>query len=309
MSAPIVDLSVEVAGLRLRNPVMTASGTFGFGSEYEGLTNLTSLGAIVVKATTLEARAGNKPPRVAETPAGMLNAIGLQNPGLEVVLRDKLPQAASYGPPVIVNISGQSEDEFVRLAEELSASEHVAALEVNISCPNVSCEGMFFGVDPRMTEALTAAIVAHSTKPVIVKLSPNVTDVTVIARAAEAGGAHALSLINTLLGLAIDVERRRPRLGNVTGGLSGPAIRPVAVRMVWQVAQATKLPLIGMGGIASAEDALEFILAGATAVAVGTHNFVEYAACDHVIAGLREYCARHGVARIADLVGALEIGA
>ena len=309
MSAPVVDLSVEVVGLRLRNPVMTASGTFGFGSEYEGLVRLENLGAIVVKATTVEPRPGNKPPRVAETPAGMLNAIGLQNPGLEAVLRDKLPKAASYGPPVIVNISGQSEDEFVRLAEALSASKHVAALEVNIYCPNVSCEGMFFGVDARATERLTAAIVAHATKPIIVKLSPNVTDITAIARAAEAGGAHALSLINTLLGMAIDVERRRPKLGNVTGGLSGPSIRPVAVRMVWQVAQATRLPLIGMGGITCAEDALEFILAGATAVAVGTYNFVEYAACDRVIAGLREYCTRHNVARVADLIGALEIGA
>jgi dihydroorotate dehydrogenase (NAD+) catalytic subunit len=308
MRADQVDLSVQLAGLSLRNPVMTASGTFGFGAEYEGLVRLGGLGAMVVKATTLEPRAGNRPPRVAETPAGMLNAIGLQNPGLETVLAEKLPKAASYGVPVIVNISGQSVGEFAQLAEALSASPYVAALEVNISCPNVACEGMFFGTDAGLTEELVAAVKARATKPVIVKLSPNVTDIAEIAKGAQAGGADALSLINTLLGMAIDVERRRPRLGNITGGLSGPAVRPVAVRMVWQVAQAVDLPIIGMGGITCAEDALEFILAGATAVAVGTWNFVDYAACDHVIAGLRDYCVRHEVARVADLVGALQTG-
>ncbi len=303
MSAP--DLSVEIAGMRLQNPVMCASGTFGYGMEYEPYLDLSNLGAIVTKAVTLEERLGNPPPRVRETPAGMLNAIGLQNPGVEVFLRDKLPPLRGFGVPVIVNISGRSVEEFVRLAEMLCV-DGVAALEVNVSCPNVEQEGMHFGVDPDLTGALTAAIVDACDRPVIVKLSPNVTDITGIAQAAARGGAHALSLINTLVGMSIDTERRRPHLGNVTGGLSGPAIRPVAVRMVHEVASAVDLPIIGMGGITNARDALEFILAGATAVAVGTMNFVEPAAMAAVIGGLEDYCRRHDVTRIADLVGALQ---
>ena len=302
MSAP--DLSVEIAGLRMQNPVMSASGTFGYGLEYQPYLDLSILGAIVTKAVTLEERLGNPPPRVRETPAGMLNAIGLQNPGAEAFIRDKLPALRSVGVPVIVNISARSVEEFVRVAGMLCV-EGVAALEVNVSCPNVQQEGMHFGVDCDLTGALTAAVVDACDRPVIVKLSPNVTDITDIARAAAQGGAHALSLINTLLGMSIDVDRRRPHLGSITGGLSGPAIRPVAVRMVHEVARAVDLPVIGMGGIGDARDALEFILAGATAVAVGTMNFVEPAAMAAVIDGLADYCRRHDVARITDLVGAL----
>jgi dihydroorotate dehydrogenase (NAD+) catalytic subunit len=307
MSVARPDLSVEIAEMTLQNPIMSASGTFGYGMEYEEYLDLSKLGAIVTKAVTLEPREGNPPPRVRETPAGMLNAIGLQNPGAEVFIREKLPELRDFGPPVIVNISGRSVDEFARLAEMLSVGG-VDALEVNISCPNVEDEGMAFGVDCDMTGRLTEAVCNATDLPVIVKLSPNVTDITVIARAAAEAGADALSLINTLLGMSIDVERRRPHLGNATGGLSGPAIRPVAVRMVHQVAQAVDLPLIGMGGVMSASDALELILAGATGVAVGTANFVEPAAMQQVVRGLADYCRRHQVKRIADLVGAVATG-
>ncbi|MGM0494273.1 MAG: dihydroorotate dehydrogenase [Armatimonadota bacterium] len=306
MSVARPDLSVEIAGLTLQNPIMSASGTFGYGMEYEEYIDLSKLGAIVTKAVTLEPREGNPPPRVRETPAGMLNAIGLQNPGANVFIREKLPELRDFGPPIIANISGRSVDEFARLAEMLSV-DGVDALEVNISCPNVEDEGMAFGVDCDMTGLLTEAVCEATDLPVIVKLSPNVTDITVIARAAVDAGADALSLINTLLGMSIDVERRRPHLGNATGGLSGPAIRPVAVRMVHQVAQAVDLPLIGMGGVMTASDALELILAGATGVAVGTANFVEPATMEQVIRGLADYCRRHQVKRIADLVGAVEM--
>ncbi len=306
MSAMEPDMSVELAGLKLANPVMSASGTFGYGTEYAPYVDCSRLGAIVTKAVTLEARAGNPPPRVRETPAGMLNSIGLQNPGVEAFIAEKLPPLREFGVPIIVNISGQRIEDFVRLAERLSQADGVSALEVNISCPNVEHEGMFFGTDPELTARLVAAIAEASAAPVIVKLSPNVTDIVEMAVAAQQAGADALSLINTLLGMSIDVEARRPHLGNVTGGLSGPAIRPVAVRMVYEVAQEVGLPLIGMGGIMTARDALEFILVGATAVGVGTANFVEPASTVRVIDGLAEYCRRHGVPRVADLVGALE---
>lgn len=305
MSVAHPDLSVEIAGLTLQNPIMSASGTFGYGMEYEPYLDLSKLGAIVTKAVTLEAREGNPPPRVRETPAGMLNAIGLQNPGAEAFIREKLPALREFGVPVIVNISGRSVDEFARLAEMLSV-DGVDALEVNISCPNVEDEGMTFGVDCDMTGRLTEAVCEATDRPVVVKLSPNVTDITAIARAAAEGGADALSLINTLFGMSIDVENRRPHLGNITGGLSGPAIRPVAVRMVHQVARVVDLPLIGMGGVMTANDALELVLAGATGVAVGTANFVEPAAMEQVIRGLADYCRRHQVKRITDLVGAVE---
>ncbi|MFW6156891.1 MAG: dihydroorotate dehydrogenase, partial [Armatimonadota bacterium] len=275
--------------------------------EYEPYLNLSKLGAIVTKAVTLEEREGNPPPRVRETPAGMLNAIGLQNPGAKAFIREKLPALREFGVPVIVNISGRTTDEFARLAEMLSV-EGVDALEVNISCPNVEDEGMAFGVDCDMTGRLTEAVRDATDLPVIVKLSPNVTDIRVIARAAEEAGADALSLINTLPGMSIDVETRRPHLGNVTGGLSGPAIRPVAVRMVHQVAQAVDLPLIGMGGVMTASDALELIMAGATGVGVGTANFVEPATMEQVLNGLADYCRRHQVKRVTDLVGAVEMG-
>jgi len=304
MSAP--DLSVEIAGLRLQNPVMSASGTFGYGLEYAPYLDLTGVGAIVTKAVTLEPRDGNPPPRMRETPAGVLNAIGLQNPGAQAFLAEKLPELRGYGVPVIVNVSGRTVEESAELARILSV-DGIAALEVNISCPNVENEGMHFGVDCDLTADLTAAVVSVTELPVIVKLSPNVTDIVSIALAAQEAGAHALSLINTLLGMSIDVDRRRPHLGNITGGLSGPAIRPVAVRMVWQVAQAVRVPLIGMGGIMNARDAIEFMLAGASAVAVGSANLVEPTSMQRVINGLSEYCRAHGIERITDLVGALEI--
>lgn len=303
---PAVDLSVDFCGLALRNPVMVASGTFGYGTEYADLVDVSSLGALITKAVTLEPREGNPPPRICETPAGMLNAIGLQNPGVQVFLEEKLPALRGYGVPVIVNVSGSTAEETAELARILTV-DGIAALEVNVSCPNVENEGMRFGTDCNLTAELTAAVVGATSLPVIVKLSPNVTDIVSIARAAQEAGAHALSLINTLLGMSIDVDRRRPHLGNITGGLSGPAIRPVAVRMVWQVAQAVDVPVIGMGGIMSARDALEFILAGATAVAVGSANLVEPTSIQRVIDGLGEYCSAHGIERITDLVGALVI--
>ncbi|MEA3400478.1 MAG: dihydroorotate dehydrogenase [Armatimonadota bacterium] len=306
MTGSSPDLSVEIAGIRMKNPVMSASGTLGYGTEYEPYLDLSALGAMVTKAVTLEPREGNRPPRVRETPAGMLNAIGLQNPGAEAFIEEKLPEMRRFGVPVIANISGRSIEEFATLAEMLSV-EGVDGLEVNISCPNVEEEGMYFGVDCELTGELTAAVVAATELPVIVKLSPNVTDICAIARAATEAGADALSLVNTLVGMSIDVEARRPHLGNITGGLSGPAIRPVAVRMVWEVAREVDIPIIGMGGIMAAGHALEFILAGATAVAVGTANFVEPATMQQVIDGLASYCRRHGVSRITELVGALEI--
>ncbi|MCD6361459.1 MAG: dihydroorotate dehydrogenase [Armatimonadetes bacterium] len=301
------DLSVEIAGVSMSTPVTVASGTFGYGVEYAPYLDCSKLGAIVTKAVTVEPRAGNPPPRVRETPAGMLNAIGLENPGLEVFLAEKLPGLREFGVPVIVNISGRTVEEFTHLAERLSAAEGVSAIEVNISCPNVAREGMFFGTSPSLTGELVAAVTGASSVPVIVKLSPNVTDIVEMARAAADAGAHALSLINTLLGMSIDVHTRRPHLGNITGGLSGPAIRPVAVRMVHQVARAVDLPIVGMGGIMTADDALEFILAGATAVAVGTANFVDPSAPLAVTEGLADYCRRHGVSRITDLIGAVEL--
>ncbi len=304
MSAP--DLSVEIAGVRLQNPVMSASGTFGYGLEFAPYLDLRRVGAIVTKAVTLEPRDGNPPPRIRETPAGVLNAIGLQNPGVQVFLAEKLPALRDYGVPVIVNVSGSTAEETAELARILTV-DGIAALEVNVSCPNVENEGMHFGTDCDLTAELTAAVVGATSLPVIVKLSPNVTDIVSIALAAQEAGAHALSLINTLLGMSIDVDRRRPHLGNITGGLSGPAIRPVAVRMVWQVAEAVEVPVIGMGGILNARDALEFILAGATAVAVGSANLVEPTSIQRVIDGLSEYCSAHGIERITDLVGALEI--
>lgn len=305
MSTP--DLSVEIAGIAMHNPVTVASGTFGYGTEYSPYLDCSSLGAIVTKAVTFEPRAGNPPPRVRETPAGMLNAIGLQNPGVEAFIAEKLPALRAFGVPIIVNISGRSVEEFTALAALLGETEGVSAVEVNVSCPNVAEEGMHFGISASLTEELVAAVVEACGVPVVVKLSPNVTCIADIAVAAAEAGAHALSLINTLLGMSIDVERRRPHLGNVTGGLSGPAIRPVAVRMVYEVAQAVDLPIIGMGGIMNASDALQFILAGATAVAVGTANFVDPAAACGVVDGLVDYCRRHGIGRITELVGALQV--
>ncbi len=301
-----VDLSVQLAGLRLQSPILVASGTFGYGTEYADLVDVSSLGALVTKAVTLEPREGNPPPRICETPAGMLNAIGLQNPGVEAFIAEKLPALREFGVPVIVNIAGADTEEYLRVAERLGSAEGVAALELNVSCPNVKAGGMHCGVREDLLAEVVSAVRPVWPRPLITKLSPNVTDIAALARAAVEAGSDALSLINTLLGMAIDVERRRPVLANVTGGLSGPAIRPVAVRMIWEVARAVSVPLIGMGGIMTGRDALEFILAGATAIAVGTANFVNPDTVAEVRKGLEDYCRRHGIMRIADLVGAAQ---
>ncbi|MFO7262818.1 MAG: dihydroorotate dehydrogenase B catalytic subunit [Bacillaceae bacterium G1] len=296
-------LEVNLAGITLRNPVMPASGCFGFGREYARFYDLSVLGAVVVKATTVEPRYGNPTPRVAETPAGMLNAIGLQNPGLDKVVNEELPWLAQYDVPVIANIAGNTEEEYVRLADVLSRQPNVKAIEMNISCPNVKVGGIAFGTDPKMAAQLTKAVVAVSQVPVFVKLSPNVTDIVEIALRVEDAGAHGLSMINTLVGMRIDIRRRKPVLANVTGGLSGPAIKPIALRMIWEVSQRVNIPIIGMGGIMNADDVIEFFLAGASAVAVGTANFVNPNVCPEIIQQLPERLAALGVRRIADLTG------
>ncbi|HTG01259.1 MAG TPA: dihydroorotate dehydrogenase [Nitrospirota bacterium] len=300
------DLSVDFAGIKLKNPVLTASGTFGYGEEYAEFIDLNRLGGVIVKGVSLRPIKGNPPPRIWETPSGMLNAIGLENPGVDVFLESKLPFLRKFDTAVVVNIFGYSLEEYVGVAKQLDGVPGVAGLEVNISCPNVKAGGIVFGTDVQAAFLLLSAVRKATKLPVIAKLSPNVTDITAFARAAQEAGCDGLSLINTLLGMAIDVDCRRPRLANCTGGLSGPAIRPVAVRMVWQAARAVKLPIIGMGGIMTGDDAAEFMLAGASAVAVGTANFTNPRASIDVIEGLEAYCIRHGVPRILDLVGKVE---
>ena len=301
-----VSLAVDIAGIRMKNPVMTASGTFGYAREFEQYMDLNRLGALVVKTITRHPRTGNPPPRIVETPAGMLNAIGLQNVGIEAFVREKLPYLRQLEPPLIVNVAGESVEDFRDLTKRLSDQEGVAGIELNISCPNVA-GGLDFSTDPTLAHRVVKAAREATRLPVIPKLSPNVTDVVAIARAVADAGADAISMINTLVGMAVDVRTRRPRIGNVTGGLSGPAIRPVAVRMVWQVARAVRLPVIGMGGILTAEDALEFMIAGAAGVAIGTANFIEPAACVRVIEGLERYCTANGISDIRQLIGSLEI--
>lgn len=300
-------LGVEIGSLKMANPVMTASGTFGYGEEFADLLDIASLGAYIVKGTTLHPRQGNDYPRMAETLSGMLNAVGLQNKGVDYFASDIYPRIRRQGSNLIVNISGNTPEEYAEAARRLAALDDVAALEVNISCPNVKQGGLAFGTTTEGAGSVTRAVRDAWPRTLIVKLSPNVTDITEIARAVEAEGADSVSLINTLMGMAVDVERRRPCLSTVTGGLSGPAVRPVAVRMVWQTAKAVKIPVIGLGGIASGRDAMEFILAGATAVQVGTANFLNPAVCAEIIDYMADYCRRHNVASIADLVGALEV--
>ena len=303
-----LDMNVSLGRLTLRNPVLTASGTFASGREFAEFIDLNRLGAVVTKGVSLAPWAGNASPRIAETASGMLNSIGLQNSGVEAFVSKDLAWLKQNAPstPVIVNVSGHSVEEYVDVIERLESEPSVAAYEVNISCPNVDAGGMAFGTDCVAAAAVTAACRLATKRTLIIKLSPNVTDIASIARSVEAAGADAVSLINTLLGMAIDAESRRPMLARVVGGLSGPAVKPVALRMVWQVSQAVRIPVVGMGGIMCATDAVEFLLAGATAVAVGTANFVDPTASTRVVDGLAEYCHRHGVARIADLVGALE---
>jgi dihydroorotate dehydrogenase (NAD+) catalytic subunit len=301
------DLRVDIGGLVLKNPVMTASGTFGYGREFAQLVDLARLGAVVVKGLSLTPSMGNPPPRIAETACGMLNAIGLENVGVDAFVRDKLPFLQTLSVPVIVNIYGKSVEEYAELAGRLDPVEGVSAVEVNISCPNVKAGGVAFGVDPEAAYTVVREVRLRTSRPLIVKLSPNVSDITKIAEKAVDAGADALSLINTITGMAVDVERRRPKLANVTGGLSGPAVKPVALRMVWQVANAVKVPVIGIGGIMTAEDALEFLITGAAAVQVGTANFVNPGATMDILDGIEAYLKEHGIGKVTDLIGTLEI--
>ena len=292
--------------LVLKNPVMTASGTFGYGLEYADLMDISRLGAIIVKGTTAEPRQGNPYPRMAETPAGMLNAVGLQNRGVNYFVDKIYPAIRSIDTAMIVNVGGSTVETYVECAEEISALDDIPAIELNISCPNVKQGGMGFGLCAASAAEVVRAVRRVYPRTLIVKLSPNVTDITEIARAVEAEGADAVSLINTLLGMAVDAERRRPILSTVTGGLSGPCVKPIALRMVWQTAKAVRIPVIGLGGIASWRDAVEFMLAGATAVQIGTSNFVDPTVSLKVIDGIAAYCERHGFHHASELVGALE---
>lgn len=301
----MVNLRAEIGKLSLQNPVLTASGTFGYGLEYSDIVDLNRLGGIIVKGTTLNPREGNDYPRMAETPAGMLNAVGLQNKGVDHFVEHIYPTIKDYKTEIIVNVSGACISDYVAVAEKLSSLDKINAIEVNISCPNVKQGGMAFGTTCEGAAEVTREIRKVYGKTLIVKLSPNVTDIVSIAKAVEAEGADSVSLINTLLGMAIDVERKKPILSTITGGLSGPAVRPVAVRMVWQVAKAVNIPVIGLGGITNGRDALEFLLAGATAVQVGTYNFVNPNVTMEIIDYMQEYCVRHGIQNISELIGAV----
>lgn len=303
----MADLSVDIAGLKLKNPVITASGTYGAGKEYGQLIDINRLGAVCVKTVTLKPVAGNKPPRLWETPSGMLNSIGLQNDGVEAFIAGDLPFLAALDVPVIASIAGTSVDDCSRLAKMLSALPEIDAIELNISCPNVKAGGHIFGSDPKLAADVVGKTRLATSKPLIVKLTPNTGDIAAVAVACERAGADALSLINTVLGMAVDIDTVRPRLGNVVGGLSGPAIKPIAVRMVWEVVRSVGVPIIGMGGIMTAADALEFIIAGATAVAVGTANFVDPQAPIKIIDGIDQYLEDKKISKVSELTGALKI--
>ncbi len=300
-------LAVEIAGIKLKNPVMPASGTFGYGEEFAPYLDLESLGAIVTKGLSLKPKAGNPTPRIAETVGGMLNAIGLQNVGVDAFIRDKLPFLRQVNTPVIANFFGNTLEEYGEIARRLSDIPEIAGCELNISCPNVKQGGIVFGTDPRCAHEVVSLVRRHLHKPLIVKLTPNVTDITVVARAVEEAGADAISCINTITGMAVDVRSRRPRLANCTGGLSGPAIRPIAVRLVHQVVQAVKVPVIGIGGIARSADALEFLIVGATAVQVGTANFVDPGAMPEIITGIEQFLIEEGIEDVRQLIGSLQL--
>ncbi|HYS43156.1 MAG TPA: dihydroorotate dehydrogenase [Geobacteraceae bacterium] len=301
------DMTVEIAGIKMRNPVMTASGTFGYGEEFSAYVDLEEIGAIITKGLSLKPRAGNPTPRIVETPGGMLNAIGLQNVGIDAFISDKVPFLRTVATPVIVNLFGNTLEEYGELAARLDRIPEVAGVEVNISCPNVKHGGIVFGTDPKAAYEVVKLVRETTIKPLIVKLSPNVTDIVEMASACADAGADALSLINTLTGMAVDLQKRRPVLANITGGLSGPGIKPVALRMVWQVAKAVNLPIIGIGGIMSATDALEFMLVGATAVQIGTANFLDPSAAQTIARDMEQYLADNGIADVKELIGALEV--
>jgi dihydroorotate dehydrogenase (NAD+) catalytic subunit len=301
------NVRVNIGGIELKNPVMTASGTFGYAREFEHLVDLNRLGGIIVKGLSLEPSKGNPSPRIVETPCGMLNAIGLENVGLAAFVKDKLPFLKGLKTPVFVNIYGKKIAEYAELAARLDDIEDVSGIEVNISCPNVKSGGMAFGAYPDSASEVVRAVRDRTKKPLMVKLTPNVTDITEIARSVEAEGADSISLINTITGMAIDIETRRPKLANITGGLSGPAIKPVALRMVWQTAQSVKIPVIGIGGIMTAKDALEFLIAGAVAVQVGTANFINTHATIDIIEGIEAFLMERNIADLADIIGVLEV--
>lgn len=302
-----VKMRVDIGGLDLKNPVMTASGTFGYGEEYSGYLDLDRLGAVIVKGLSLEPRTGNPPPRIMETPSGMLNAVGLQNVGVRKFIDDKLPWLRTIDSRVIANIFGETIEDYASVADILNDADGVDAIEVNISCPNVKKGGMTFGSDPVIAGEVTKAVKNVSCLPVIVKLTPNVTDITAIARSVEASGADALSVINTITGMSVDIEKRIPHLKNITGGLSGPAIKPVALRMVWEVVNAVSIPVIGVGGIISARDALEFLIVGAKAVQVGTANFLNPCAASDIVADIEEYLSDKNIGDVNDLIGTLTV--
>jgi dihydroorotate dehydrogenase (NAD+) catalytic subunit len=301
------DLKTNIGGIELENPIMTASGTFGYAVEFEELVDLNRLGGIIVKGLSLKPSMGNKPPRIVETACGMLNAIGLENVGIEAFAKEKLPFLKKLSTPVFTNIYGKSISDYALLAARIDKLNEIAGIEVNISCPNVKAGGLAFGVVPETAAEVVGAVRKKTSKPLIVKLSPNVTDITQIARAVEGAGADSLSLVNTITGMSIDIETRQSRLANITGGLSGPAIKPVALRMVWQVAQSVKIPVIGVGGIVCAEDALEFLIAGAAAVQVGTANFVNPHATIDIIEGIEAFLGEKKISSIRDIIGTLEI--
>lgn len=298
---------IDIGGLELKNPVMTASGTFGYGREFADLIDLNRLGAIIVKGLSLEPSKGNPPLRIVETRCGMLNAIGLENVGLEAFVKEKIPFLQKLTTPILVNIYGKTKEEYAELAARLEDIEAISGIEVNISCPNVKAGGVAFGAYPQTAAEVVRAIRSRTTRPLIVKLSPNVTDIAEIARSVEAAGADSVSLINTITGMAIDIESRRPKLANITGGLSGPAIKPIALRMVWQVAQSVKIPVIGVGGIMNAKDALEFLIAGAAAVQIGTANFINPRATLDVIEGIESYLIEKEIYDIYEIIGSLEV--
>lgn len=306
MTDKVIDLSVDIAGLKLKNPVIAASGTFGFGREFRDYTDLNMLGGISVKGLTLEPRQGNKPPRIAETPAGILNSVGLQNPGVKAFMEEEIPFLRKYDTLIIANIAGNTIEDYCKMAEMLSGAD-IDAVELNVSCPNVKKGCVSFGNTVAGITEITRQVRSFCKKPLIVKLTPNVTDITEIAMAAEAEGADAVSLINTITGMAIDIHRRKPILANNTGGLSGPAVKPVAVRMVYQVSCAVKIPVIGMGGISTGDDALEFMLAGASAVMVGTANFINPSACIDVVNGIENYLKMYNYDTVYEIIGKLQL--
>ena len=302
----MVQLNTKIGSLELKNPVMTASGTFGYGTEYADFMDINRLGAIIVKGTTLNPRQGNPYPRMAETPSGMLNAVGLQNKGVDYFVDHIYPEVRKFQTNVIVNVSGSSIEDYAQCASIINTLDDIPAIELNISCPNVKQGGMAFGVKPESAAQVVSAVRKAYDKTLIVKLSPNVTDITEIARAVEGAGADSVSLINTMLGMAIDAEKRKPILSTITGGMSGPAVKPVALRMVWQTAKAVKIPVIGLGGICSATDAIEFLLAGASAIQIGTANFIDPSISEKVVDGIADYLQRHGYNSVEDIIGKLE---